>query len=149
MQLVPRVFSSEFKVGLFLIQVTLRLVWMLQNVEALTKAARRHQVMFGTLDTWLLYKLTEGKLHVTDVSSASATGFYDPFTMKWAYWVLRLFNIPPYILPEVWDTAADFGCISSDIVGAGIPIRCLVCCLVETMRLVQVKHIEKLFWLKE
>jgi len=129
--------------------VTLRLVWMLQNVEALKKAAKCHQVMFGTVDTWLLYKLTEGKLHVTDVSNASATGFYDPFTMKWAYWVLRLFNIPSYILPEVWDTAADFGCISSDIVGAGIPIRCLVCCLVKTMRRVQVKPIEKLFWLKE
>jgi glycerol kinase len=83
------------------------------------------------------------------VSNASATGFYDPFTMKWAHWILRLFNIPSNILPEVWDTAADFGCISRDIVGAAIPIRSLVCCLVETMRLVQVKPIEKLFWLKE
>jgi glycerol kinase len=114
---------------------------MLQNVEALKKAAKCQQVMFGTVDTWLLYKLTGGKLHVTDVSNASATGFYDPFTMKWAYWVLRLFNIPSNMLPDVWDTAADFGCITSDILGADIPIRSLVRCLVETMRLVQVKPI--------
>lgn len=141
MQLVTCIFSSEFKVGIFPIQVTLRLVWMLQNVEALKKAAKYHQVMFGTVDTWLLYKLTGGKLHVTDVSNASATGFYDPFTMSWAYWILNLFNIPSNILPEVWDTVADFGCISSDIVGADIPIRSLVCFLVESMRLVQVKPI--------
>jgi glycerol kinase len=141
MQLVPCIISLAFKEGIFFIQVTLRLVWMLQNVEALKKAAKCHQVMFGTVDTWLLYKLTGGRLHVTDVSNASATGFYDPFTMKWADWVLSLFSIPSNMLPEVWDTAADFGCITNDIVGAGIPIRSLVCCLVETMRLVQVKPI--------
>lgn len=110
-----------------LCQVTLRLVWALQNVEGLQKAAKCHHAMFGTIDTWLLYRLTGGRLHVTDVSSASATGFYDPFTMEWANWALRMFRIPSSMLPEVWDTAADFGCITSDIVGAAIPIRSLVC----------------------
>jgi glycerol kinase len=83
--------------------------------------------MFGTVDTWLLYRLTGGRLHVTDVSSASATGFFDPFIMDWSHWALKLFCIPPDILPEVWDTAGDFGCITSDIVGAAVPIRSLVC----------------------
>ncbi|PNF42202.1 putative glycerol kinase 5 [Cryptotermes secundus] len=107
-------------------QVTLRLVWVLKNVEALQKAAKCHQAMFGTIDTWLLYRLTGGKFHVTDVSSASATGFYDPFVMEWCDWVLRLFCIPSDMLPEVWDTACDFGCITTDIVEAAIPIRSLV-----------------------
>lgn len=115
--------------SVILCQVTLRLVWVLQNVEALQKAAKCHQAMFGTIDTWLLYRLTGGKFHVTDVSSASATGFYDPFVMEWCNWVLKLFCIPSDMLPEVWDTAGDFGCITTDIVGAAIPIRSLVCCL--------------------
>jgi glycerol kinase len=114
-------------VSMILWQVTLRLVWVLQNVEALQRAARCHQAMFGTIDTWLLYRLTGCKLHVTDVSSASATGFYDPFVMEWCNWVLRLFRIPPDMLPDVWDTASDFGCITSDILGAAVPIRSLVC----------------------
>ncbi|XP_021931415.1 putative glycerol kinase 5 isoform X2 [Zootermopsis nevadensis] len=107
-------------------QVTLRLVWVLENVEELQKAVKCHDAMFGTIDTWLLYRLTGGRIHVTDVSNASATGFYDPFTMEWANWCLRLFHIPSDILPEVWDTAADFGCITSDIVGAAIPICSVV-----------------------
>jgi len=107
-------------------------VWVLQNVEALQKAAKCHQAMFGTVDTWLLYRLTGGKLHITDVSNASATGFYDPFIMEWANWALKLFRIPSDMLPEVWDTAANFGCITSNILGAAIPIRCLVCCVVRS-----------------
>ncbi|KAJ4449775.1 hypothetical protein ANN_01179 [Periplaneta americana] len=107
-------------------QVTLRLVWALQNVKTLIDAAANHEAMFGTVDTWILYKLTGGRLHVTDVSNASATGFFDPFTMKWANWALRLFQIPSDMLPEVWDTAADFGCLTPDIIGHAIPIRSLV-----------------------
>ncbi|PSN33677.1 hypothetical protein C0J52_18988 [Blattella germanica] len=106
-------------------QVTLRLAWVLQNVEPLRRAVETNEVMFGTVDTWLLYKLTGGTLHVTDVSSASATGFFDPFTMQWGYWALKLFNISADMLPEVWDSAADFGCITDDILGAPIPIRSL------------------------
>ncbi|XP_069674370.1 glycerol kinase 5 isoform X2 [Periplaneta americana] len=107
-------------------KVTLRLVWALQNVKTLIDAAANHEAMFGTVDTWILYKLTGGRLHVTDVSNASATGFFDPFTMKWANWALRLFQIPSDMLPEVWDTAADFGCLTPDIIGHAIPIRSLV-----------------------
>ncbi|KAJ9577720.1 hypothetical protein L9F63_005713 [Diploptera punctata] len=107
-------------------QVTLRLSWALQNIEELKKCVASGDAMFGTVDTWLMYKLSGGKLHVTDVSNASATGFYDPFTMQWANWALKLFGIPVNILPQVCDSAADFGCLSKDIVGAPIPIRSLM-----------------------
>ena len=105
----------------------MRLSWVLQNVEELKKCVLNNKAMFGTVDTWLLYKLSGGKLHLTDVSCASATGFYDPFTMQWGNWALRLFGISDSILPQVCDSAADFGCITEDIVGAPIPVCSLVC----------------------
>nr|CAD7439505.1 unnamed protein product [Timema bartmani] len=95
----------------------MRLVWALQNLESLKEAASQGQAMFGTVDTWLLYRLTAGRLHVTDVSNASATGMYDPFTMDWGSWALQLFNIPSNMLPKVCDTAADFGVVDPGIFG--------------------------------
>ncbi|XP_061384215.1 putative glycerol kinase 5 [Danaus plexippus] len=64
-------------------QTTLRLYWALHNVPALKSAIENNDAMFGTLDTWLLYKMTGNRIHMTDVSSASATGFFDPYTMQW------------------------------------------------------------------
>nr|CAD7425175.1 unnamed protein product [Timema monikensis] len=108
----------------FCMQVTMRLVWALQHVESLKEAASQGQAMFGTVDTWLLYRLTAGRLHVTDVSNASATGMYDPFTMDWGSWALQLFNIPGNMLPKVCDTAANFGVVDPGIFGTALAIRC-------------------------
>nr|CAD7194093.1 unnamed protein product [Timema douglasi] len=105
-------------------QVTMRLVWALQHVESLKEAASQGHAMFGTVDTWLLYRLTAGRLHVTDVSNASATGMYDPFTMDWGSWALQLFNIPGDMLPKVCDTAANFGVVDPRILGTALAIRC-------------------------
>nr|CAD7408860.1 unnamed protein product [Timema poppensis] len=105
-------------------QVTMRLVWALHHVESLKEAASQGQAMFGTVDTWLLYRLTAGRLHVTDVSNASATGMYDPFTMDWGSWALQLFNIPGDMLPKVCDTAANFGVVDPRILGTALAIRC-------------------------
>ncbi|XP_037295078.1 putative glycerol kinase 5 isoform X2 [Manduca sexta] len=104
-------------------QTSLRLHWALQNIIALKNAVRNKDAMFGTLDTWLLYKLTGKRVHMTDVSSASATGFYDPFTMQWAGWGTMLLDIPSEFLPTVVDTAGDhFTCTQPEIWGHAIPI---------------------------
>lgn len=109
------------------LQVTLRLVWALENIPVLKHAINQGRAMFGTLDTWLLYKLSGRKLHVTDYSNASATGFYDPFTLGWANWAMNILDIPKDILPEVVDTAGThFGHIDESILGAKIPIACCV-----------------------
>ncbi|XP_061384093.1 putative glycerol kinase 5 isoform X1 [Danaus plexippus] len=105
-------------------QTTLRLYWALHNVPALKSAIENNDAMFGTLDTWLLYKMTGNRIHMTDVSSASATGFFDPYTMQWAGWAMAIFGIPMEALPEVVDTAGEhFTSTAPDIWGHAIPIR--------------------------
>lgn len=81
--------------------------------------------MFGTLDTWLLYKLTCGRLFVSDVSNACSTGFYDPFDFKWSI-VASLLNIPEHILPPVVRNDYDFGTTDESIFGHPINIGCVV-----------------------
>lgn len=103
-------------------QTTLRLAWALQHVPGLKEAAIGKRAIYGGVDCWLLYKLT-GK-HITDASSASATGLFDPFTMQWADWGLKMFKLPRNIFPEVVDTAGDFGNTPKNLFGAEIPIRC-------------------------
>ncbi|XP_024872657.1 putative glycerol kinase 5 isoform X2 [Temnothorax curvispinosus] len=103
-------------------QVTLKLVWALQNIPNLREAAYNEEVAFGGVDCWLLYKLT-GR-HIMDVSSASATGIFDPFTMEWADWALNLLKLPRSIFPEVVDTAGNFGVTPENIFGVEIPICC-------------------------
>lgn len=82
-----------------LTQTTLRLSWMIQNNKKLQAAIEQKNALFGTLDSWLLYRLRQGTdldykpEHISDVTSCSATGFYDPFTLQWAKWALNLFNI--------------------------------------------------------
>lgn len=72
---------------------------MIQNNKKLQQAIEKKTALFGTLDTWILYKLRRGHNlekrveHISDVTSCSATGFYDPFTMQWAKWALHLFSI--------------------------------------------------------
>lgn len=81
------------------LQTTLRLHWVIKNNETLSEAIRNKTAMFGTLDSWLLYKLRKGTVqnkyveHISDITSCSATGFYDPFSLKWADWALKLFSI--------------------------------------------------------
>ncbi|CAH0590245.1 unnamed protein product [Chrysodeixis includens] len=107
-------------------QTCLRLYWAFQNVPALKTAIQDEDALFGTLDTWILYKLTGGKVHMTDVSSASATGFYDPFTMQWAGWGITMLKIPRAALPEVVDTAGDHFTSTLPSIW-GHPIRIISC----------------------
>ncbi|KAK3911022.1 Putative glycerol kinase 5, partial [Frankliniella fusca] len=107
-------------------QVTCRFNWALNHVPALREAVAQRRAAFGTVDTWLMYKMTAGRCHVTDVSAASATGFFDPFTMSWATWALGLFGIPEHALPAVGDSAGPLGESDAGVWGAPIPIRSLI-----------------------
>ncbi|XP_017755155.1 PREDICTED: putative glycerol kinase 5 isoform X2 [Eufriesea mexicana] len=92
-------------------QISLRLLWALQHVPGLQEAANNGNAVFG------------GR-HVTDVSSASATGLFDPFTMCWSYVMINLLKLPNSIFPEVMDTCGNFGVTPKDVFGVEIPILC-------------------------
>jgi len=78
-----------------------KLKWILDNVEGARERAEKGELAFGTVDTWLLWKLTEGKVHATDVSNASRTMMFDLGKMDWDDELLALLNIPKAVLPEV------------------------------------------------
>jgi len=105
--------------------VTMRLLWMLDHVPGLRDAANRNEVMFGCVDTWILYKLT-GK-HVTEASNIAATGIYDPFTMDYASWVFNMFDIPMSMMPKIVDSCGDhFGATKPGLFGVSIPIKAVL-----------------------
>lgn len=126
-------FAYLFTKNQFMLQVStikfspefclVRLLWLFKQNPELLKRANKGEVLFGTIDTWLVYNLTRGKLHVTDYSNASATSLYDSFKLKWSSFPIKLFKIPRQILPEVRDTCGDFGETDPEIFGASIPIR--------------------------
>ncbi|KAM8953753.1 glycerol kinase 5 [Pelodytes ibericus] len=106
--------------------VSLRLAWVFQNMPEVRQAAEDGNCCFGTIDTWLLYKLTNCTVHATDYSNASGTAIFDPYLMEWSSFLCSLLSIPLSILPRVEDTSYDFGVTDSSIFGAPIPIRALV-----------------------
>ncbi len=83
--------------------------FILDHIPDGQKRAENGELMFGTIDSWLIYKMTFGKCHYTDVSNASRTMLYDIFEMKWSKELLDIWNIPSSMLPEVLDNTADFG----------------------------------------
>ncbi len=83
--------------------------WILGNVDGARQAASEGKLAFGTIDTFLLWRLTEGKVHATDATNASRTLMYDIIQGDWAENLLTILNVPKSILPEVKDSAADFG----------------------------------------
>lgn len=86
--------------------------YILDKVPNAQKRAEAGELMFGTVDTWLIYNMTKGKVHATDPSNASRTMFYNIFDMKWDQELLDLFNIPQSMLPEVKPSSADYGVAS-------------------------------------
>ncbi|KAG8445514.1 hypothetical protein GDO86_010325 [Hymenochirus boettgeri] len=106
--------------------VSLRLVWVLQNIPEVQQAAEEGNCCFGTIDTWLLYKLTKGTVHATDYSNASGTAIFDPYQMCWSSFLCSLLSIPLSIFPSVEDTSHSFGIVDPSLFGAPIPIRALV-----------------------
>lgn len=83
-------------------------------------------LLFGTVDTWLIHKFTSKKLYVTDITNASATGIFDPYVNQWSGVVQFLTNLPLNILPQVVANDFDFGKTEERIFGVSIPIKCVV-----------------------
>jgi len=103
-----------------------KLAWLLDHTPGARAAAARGELAFGTVDTWLLWKITGGRVHATDASNAARTLLFNLRTGTWDEELLRLFDIPRSVLPEIRDTAGFFGEISSGLPAAGAPITALV-----------------------
>jgi glycerol kinase len=103
-----------------------KIAWLLDAVPGARAAGERGELAFGTVDCFLLWRLTNGAVHATDATNASRTLLYDIRKGEWDDDMLRLFNVPAAILPEVRDTAADYGASAREWFGAEIPIRALV-----------------------
>jgi glycerol kinase len=103
-----------------------KLAWLLDHVPGARSAAERGELAFGTVDTWLLWNLTADRIHATDTSNASRTLLLDLQTGAWDADLLKLFNIPASVLPEIRDTAGPHGKIAPGLPGAGAPIAALV-----------------------
>jgi len=99
-----------------------KLRWILDHVEGAQRRAENGELLFGTIDTWLIYRLTGGKVHATDPSNAARTMLFNIHTMQWDEELLRLFNIPACMLPEVKPSSGVFGETDPRLFGKSIPI---------------------------
>ena len=99
-----------------------KLKWILDNVEGARKKADNGELAFGTIDTWLTWKLTNGEVHVTDVSNASRTMLFNIHSLQWDEELLKLFNIPASVLPEVKPSSNIYGVTGNFIPYSKIPI---------------------------
>ena len=96
--------------------------WILDHVEGAREAAERGDLLFGTVDTWLIWKLTKGEVHVTDFTNASRTMLFDIHERKWDREILEYLRIPECMLPEVKPSSCIYGYTSELIIGGRIPI---------------------------
>ncbi|MGD8350340.1 MAG: glycerol kinase GlpK [Gammaproteobacteria bacterium] len=96
--------------------------WILDNVDGARERAARGELAFGTVDSFLIWRLTGGERHVTDASNASRTLMFNIHAQRWDPELLEMLEIPDSMLPEVLDCAADFGSTREDLLDAAIPI---------------------------
>ena len=99
-----------------------KISWILNNVEGAREKADRGELVFGTIDTWLIWNLTGGKVHATDYSNASRTMLFNINTLEWDDELLKLFNIPKSMLPAALPSSHLYGNTDSKILGASLPI---------------------------
>lgn len=99
-----------------------KLKWILDNVPGVRQKADNGELAFGTIDSWLTWKLTNGEVHVTDVSNASRTMLFNIHTLQWDEELLKLFNIPASVLPEVKPSSKIYGVTGNIIPDSRIPI---------------------------
>ena len=99
-----------------------KLAWILDNVSGARDKAARGDLAFGTVDSFLIWRLTGGRRHLTDATNASRTLLFNIHEQTWDEELLRLFRIPESVLPEVLDCAADFGTTDPEVLGQAIPI---------------------------
>ena len=99
-----------------------KLKWILDHVEGARERAQNGELLFGTVDTWLIWKLTKGKVHVTDYTNASRTMLFDIHQRKWDKEILEYLNIPECMLPEVKPSSCIYGYTNENLIGGRIPI---------------------------
>ena len=99
-----------------------KLKWILDNVEGAREHAEKGGLLFGTVDTWLIWKLTKGRVHVTDYSNASRTMMYNIKELQWDKEILEELNIPLCMLPEVRSSSELYGVTDASYLGGAIPI---------------------------
>lgn len=99
-----------------------KLAWLLDNVDGLRAKAEAGNVAFGTVDTFLVWRLTKGQHHATDATNASRTLLFDIGSQSWSERLINYFNVPASLLPDVRDSAAHFGVADPEWFGAPIPI---------------------------
>lgn len=99
-----------------------KLKWILDQVEGVRERAERGELLFGTVETWLIWKLTKGKAHVTDYSNASRTMLFNINTLEWDKEILEELNIPACMLPEVKPSSCVYGMTDSSFFGGEIPV---------------------------
>lgn len=103
-----------------------KIKWMLDNVPGAREKAVKGELAFGTVDSWLVWKLTHGEVHVTDVSNASRTMLFNIHDLKWDDELLELFDIPKAILPEVRQSSEIYGHTQSTLFASKVPIASLI-----------------------
>ncbi len=99
-----------------------KIKWILDNVEGARERAEKGELLFGTVETWLIWKLTKGKVHVTDYSNASRTLLFNINTLEWDEEILEILNIPKSMLPEVKPSSCVYGKSHSKFFGGEIPV---------------------------
>ena len=99
-----------------------KIAWILENVPGASEKAEKGELLFGTVDTWLIWNLTKGAVHVTDYTNASRTMLYDIHRLCWDEEILDYFHIPSCILPEVCPSSHVYGMTDASVLGGRIPI---------------------------
>lgn len=99
-----------------------KIAWILENVEGARDKADRGGLMFGTVDTWLIYKLTKGKVYATDYTNAARTMLFNIHSLEWDRELLELFNIPETMLPEVKNSSELYGMTDETVFGGVVAI---------------------------
>lgn len=99
-----------------------KIAWILENVEGAREKAEEGRLLFGTVDTWLIWHLTKGKVHVTDYTNASRTMLFDIHNLCWDKEILEYFKIPENMLPEVKPSSYIYGYTDTPVLGGEIPI---------------------------
>jgi len=103
-----------------------KLQWLMDNIPQARERAKKGELAFGTVDSWLAFKLTGGKVHATDVSNASRTLLFNIHELQWDPALLELFDIPKAVLPEVFPSSGIIGHTPPELLGAEIPIAAMV-----------------------
>ena len=103
-----------------------KLSWLLKNVKGAEAAAQQGRILAGTIDTWILWKLTGGSRHATDTSNASRTLLFDIHKLRWDETLCRIFRVPKNILPEVVPSSGPVGGVDPKLFGREIPVTALV-----------------------